>query len=127
MIQLTQQVAPDRGPPMSAEGWVISITVILVALVVAWYVITKLRNMYYDTSPNTDEYLGTFQDLREKGVLREYEYRTLKRKMSAGQMATDEGNSTSLKKSPGKPAKKEPPVEFEAASEPDSDQPDTEE
>jgi|GEM_PF-5582359 len=104
---------------MSAEGWVICITVILVALVVAWYVITKLRNMYYETTPDTGAYLGTFQDLREKGVLREYEYRTLKRKLTAAEEAAN-GAVT-------KPAVREQKVKFEPAEEPEPDQPDREE
>lgn len=67
---------------MAAARWVVWGTVLLMLIAVAWYVIGRLRGLMYESIPEPQSYLGTFQELREQGLLEEEEYQKLRKALS---------------------------------------------
>lgn len=69
---------------MDAARWIVWGTVLMMLVAVAWYVISKLRGLLYERPVEPREYLGTFQELRERGLLQEEEFQRLKKTLGSG-------------------------------------------
>lgn len=55
----------------------IQLTLLVIMLVVAWYVLRKLRGHNKDDE-TTSNYLTNFHEMRQRGVLSDKEFRTIK-------------------------------------------------
>ena len=61
-----------------AEGLVVWVAVLAIALAVAYYVIGKTRAGPAQREPQASEMLSKFRDLHSQGVLSDEEFRTIK-------------------------------------------------
>ena len=57
---------------------VTGLTILLVLLVVAYYIVQRFRDQSDDDQPGANEMLTNFREMREQGDISEFEFRRLK-------------------------------------------------
>jgi hypothetical protein len=65
-----------RSPQAQAVLWT---TVLVWLVIIAFYVVSKVRGYMSDEGPSVDQHLTEFRKMHEEGQLEDQEFRTIKR------------------------------------------------
>lgn len=62
---------------LDIEGatWIIYPSILIVLVLIAYYVVQTFRNLAIGGAPASDDHLGTFREMRDKGMIAPEEYK----------------------------------------------------